>query len=209
MIRRLITPLAWLLAGVTLSSGTAFAATGGALVLGRSNSASGSTGISSTQGPPLALRGPASVPPLYVGANSMKVAHFNSDLLDGLDASAFQRRVVGGCGAGQALQSVNPSGAVLCVALPRGWVAVVAADGTLDHGSPGVTSGHYLNAPGSFFVQLPESVADCAWTVTTTGRAPTTATVEAMADDPTYVGVTTWKGTAATYTPFHLLVSCP
>ena len=59
MIRRLIAPLAWLLLGVVLSTGTAFAASGGAVLLGRSNSASTTTGITSTQGPPLSLRGPA------------------------------------------------------------------------------------------------------------------------------------------------------
>jgi hypothetical protein len=74
--------------------GTAYAATGGAFVLGRNNAASTQTILTSTNtGAALALRPRAGQPPLSTSSN-VKSPNLNADLLDGVDSTAFAR--VGG-----------------------------------------------------------------------------------------------------------------
>jgi hypothetical protein len=94
-------------------SGTAYAATGGTFILGRSNSASTATGLTSTTGTPLSLGAKTGYPPLAVNSTK-RVTRLNADLLDNLDVAALQRRVVGSCAAGTAIRVIAASGAVAC-----------------------------------------------------------------------------------------------
>lgn len=129
--RPLATPLgAAALALVVLgSTGAATAATGGALVLGRANSASSRTGLTSSAGTPLSLYAKSGYAPLLVNS-AVKVAHLNADRVDGLDSSQLQRRVTAACPGG-AVRSVLTSGAVTCAGVPAKarFVPRVGADG--------------------------------------------------------------------------------
>ena len=74
--------------------GTAYAANGGALLLGRSNAASVPTILTNTgAGAALALRPHAGQPPLST-SSAVRSPNLNADLLDGVDSTAFAR--VGG-----------------------------------------------------------------------------------------------------------------
>lgn len=73
-------------------SGTAVAATGGSFVLGRSNTASKTSTLTSTAGAPLSLHAPPGRSPLRVDS-ARQVALLNADLLDGLHGRAFARRL--------------------------------------------------------------------------------------------------------------------
>jgi hypothetical protein len=105
-------------------TGVGYAATGGSLILGHTNSTSNGTALRSRGGPTLALtnRGgrPAASfnvlrgkPPFAVNSRT-KVTGLSADLLDGIDSSAFQRRVRS-CAAGSAISEVNADGSVVCV----------------------------------------------------------------------------------------------
>jgi hypothetical protein len=97
------------------TSGTAVAATGGSLILGRSNSAAASTSIRNTgTGPALTLgTAKTTTVPFSVGSNQTKVPYLNADKLDGLDSTALQRRVASTCGSG-AVTAISASGGVTC-----------------------------------------------------------------------------------------------
>jgi hypothetical protein len=69
-------------------SGTAYAATGGSLMLGRANTASGATELTSKHGTALRLYSPVGVPPLAVG-NSVEVKNLNVGYLDGQTWRSF------------------------------------------------------------------------------------------------------------------------
>ena len=70
----------------------AFAATGGPLLLGKSNTATKTTKLKTTgNGPALGLKTKASAPPLKV-SSSTKVAKLNADLVDGLDGDALRTK---------------------------------------------------------------------------------------------------------------------
>ena len=62
--------------------GTAYAATGGTFLLGRSNAATSPTTLTNSAGTPLALNAKAGYAPLGVNSTT-KVGRLNSDLLDG------------------------------------------------------------------------------------------------------------------------------
>ncbi len=105
-------------------TGVGYAATGGSLILGRHNTASRGTALSSKAGPSLTLTNtggkPAASfhvlsgkPPFAVNSNT-KVRGLNADLLDGIDSSAFQRRVQLCTAAGSAIGVVNADGSVVC-----------------------------------------------------------------------------------------------
>lgn len=82
---------AGVLAGVVLT-GTASDATGGSFILGRSNSASTTTTLTSGSGAPLKLVAPAGSAPLAVNSGK-RVANLNAGKLDGLSAEQMQRTV--------------------------------------------------------------------------------------------------------------------
>jgi hypothetical protein len=71
----------------------AFAASGGPLLLGKSNTATKTTKLKTTgSGAALALKSKAGKPALKI-SNSTKVAKFNADLVDGLDGTELRTRV--------------------------------------------------------------------------------------------------------------------
>jgi hypothetical protein len=90
--------------------GTAAAATGGTFVLGKRNDADAVSTLSSSTGTPLLLRSPKGTAPLAVN-RTVKVAHLNTDLLDGLDSTGFLRLGRGNSGARTTLD--NPAGVPL------------------------------------------------------------------------------------------------
>src|SRR4051794_32432059 len=90
--------VAGLVVGVAIT-GTASAATGGGFILGRANSAGGTTSLTSGSGAALGLRPGPGAPPLTV-ASSVKVPGLNVDRLDNLDSTQLQRRVSGSCPEG-------------------------------------------------------------------------------------------------------------
>ena len=73
---------------VALSS-TAYAATGGTFILGKSNTASSLSSLTNRNGTALRLSSSAGKPPLNVG-NSVQVPKLNASLLDGLASTRFQ-----------------------------------------------------------------------------------------------------------------------
>ena len=85
-------PVAWFMLGVLVAggTGTAYAANGGTLRLGGSNSATATTTLTNTNGTALKVVSKAGKPPISVGRNSTKVPYFNADKLDGKDSTAFQ-----------------------------------------------------------------------------------------------------------------------
>jgi hypothetical protein len=117
-LRSLLTPLGAAALALLLiaSTGVATAATGGTFILGRGNSASSRTGLTSSSGTPLSLYAKAGYAPLLVNS-ATKVSNLNADKVDGLDSAQLQRRVSGTC-AGGAVRSVTPLGAVTCVRVP-------------------------------------------------------------------------------------------
>jgi len=88
-------PVAWFMLGVLVAggTGTAYAANGGTLRLGGSNSATATTTLTNTQGTALKVVSKAGKPPISVGSNSTKVPYFNADKLDGKDSTAFQPKL--------------------------------------------------------------------------------------------------------------------
>ncbi len=73
--------------------GTAYAATGGTFLLGKSNTANATTTLArTTKGPALTLKVPTGAAPLAVTSTG-KVVKLNSDLLDGKDSTAFQPKI--------------------------------------------------------------------------------------------------------------------
>jgi hypothetical protein len=145
---------------VVLAAAAAIAATGGNFILGQSNSATSTSGLSANLastpaldlanlggGPAASFRTGTAIAPFTVNSN-VKVAKLNADLvdgkhasaflpvagkavdsdkLDGLDSTAFQARVSGTCGGGEAIRTVNVDGTVACQT-----IAPHAFSGTLD-----------------------------------------------------------------------------
>lgn len=106
------TVVAYLALSLALS-GTAYAATGGTFILGKSNTASTATALTSSAGTPLVLNARTGYPPLAVNSTK-KVGKLNVDLLDNLDSAALQRRVTGTCAVGYAVRGIAANGTVTC-----------------------------------------------------------------------------------------------
>lgn len=121
-LRALSTPVGAIGAAIVLVGGTgvATAATGGSMILGRTNYAGGPTALRNTGGGSALHLGTASnaVPPLTVGTNKTRVPYLNSDLVDGLDSTQLQRRIAAACPGG-AITAVGTTGGVTCAALPK------------------------------------------------------------------------------------------
>jgi hypothetical protein len=87
------TVVAYLALVLTVGGGTAYAATGGTFVLGKSNVASTTTALTrTTVGAPLSLVAKAGSAPLAVNS-TVKVGRLNADLLDGKDSTTFQPKI--------------------------------------------------------------------------------------------------------------------
>ncbi|MDX6202424.1 MAG: hypothetical protein QOJ83_1924 [Frankiales bacterium] len=95
-------------------SGTAVAATGGTFVLGHINRTTSNTVIANSAGTALVLAGKKGVAPFGVNGNKTKVPSLNADLLDGLDSTKLQRRVLGQCGT-TGISAVSATGSVTCM----------------------------------------------------------------------------------------------
>jgi hypothetical protein len=134
---------------LVIGSGTAFAATGGKFILGKSNSAGATSTLTNSRGTALTLNSKAGTPSLRVNRTT-KVPNLNSDLLDGLDQSRFALV------AGQT-NTISDSGLVVPADPDAGTPAFIAAQvscpaGTQMTGGGGEddTSGGtlWLSAPG-------------------------------------------------------------
>lgn len=73
---------------LVLGSGTAFAATGGTFILGKSNTAKSATTLKNPKGTPLRLISKAGTPSFRVSSKT-KVPRLNADRLDGLSSGSF------------------------------------------------------------------------------------------------------------------------
>ncbi|HEV3213889.1 MAG TPA: hypothetical protein VGZ03_10890 [Acidimicrobiales bacterium] len=73
---------------VVALSGTAYAATGGSLLLGRSNTATSLTSLSDPRGTALSVSSPAGKPALAV-SNAIQIPRLNASLLQGRAATSF------------------------------------------------------------------------------------------------------------------------
>ena len=125
-------PFALVVAVLLLGTGVAGAATGGTLLLGRANTATTTTVLSTTRGAPLDLRGPSTTRPLSV-SSSVVVPHLNADLLDGLTSSQLQRRASATCSTGRAMTGLGADGRPSCADLePAGTLQTRAVSGTTD-----------------------------------------------------------------------------
>lgn len=76
---------------LVLGTGSALAATGGHVLIGRQNTGTTTTTLSDTRGTPLSLRAPSSKPPLAVSNNRL-VAHLNADYVDGVKGTSLLTR---------------------------------------------------------------------------------------------------------------------
>jgi hypothetical protein len=199
---RLRSPLLFGLGALTVAAiggGTAYAANGGSLLIGRSNAASATTSLSNAAGTALSLSSKAGTPPLRVNGNT-KVANLNADLLDGLSSGSFALRdgrtgiVVG--------SATDADGYVNTARCPSGTVAT---------GGGGYASGtrDYLYYSGPDFAHdgtiIPNSwfaVADgdtVAWVVCYNPRGAVpgaAAELPAMAARGTVTSAATLKSTA-------------
>jgi hypothetical protein len=90
MLRSTTTFAMGAIVALVLGTGTAYAATGGKFILGRSNSASTTTTLSNAYGTALTLNSKVGHAPFKVNRTT-KVTYLNSDLLDGLDSTHFAR----------------------------------------------------------------------------------------------------------------------
>lgn len=107
---------------LVLGSGTAYAATGGKFILGKSNYAGATSSLSNKNGTALALNSKSGTAPLKVN-RTVKVANLNSDLLDGLDSSSLARsgmRTGSFYGSGE--YGASPDEFVAAVTCPAGTV---------------------------------------------------------------------------------------
>jgi hypothetical protein len=76
------------MAALVLGSGTAYAATGGSLILGMSNKAGATSVLSNKNGVALSLNSKSGTPSLKVN-RSVKVPNLNADMVDGLSAGSL------------------------------------------------------------------------------------------------------------------------
>jgi hypothetical protein len=121
LLAAFVTAFAILTAAALGGSGT-----GSQFNLGQTNSVSRQSVLTGSAGRAAQLkvrnrgRGPAveavvrrGAPPFRVNSRG-RVANLNSDLLDGVDGAAYQRRITGTCAAGTAIRVVNADGTVAC-----------------------------------------------------------------------------------------------
>jgi hypothetical protein len=129
------------LTSLVLGSGVAAAATDGEFWLGRVNRTTHTTTLADTTGTPLSLRAPRGTAPLAVNS-PVRVRNLNADLLDGLDAGVFQRRLTGACGRGTFVVAVARSGRVSCSLETYAvvWQLAVRPDGSTSVKHTGLTA---------------------------------------------------------------------
>ena len=94
---RRIRPLGFILgfvAAIVLTGGgvAAYAANGGSLLIGRSNTGTAVTTLTNSAGTPLSLRAKSSAYPPFAVNSSKKVPNLNADWLDGIDGANLVQR---------------------------------------------------------------------------------------------------------------------
>jgi hypothetical protein len=108
---------------VLAMSGTAYAATGGAFILGGANSAGATSTLTTTAaGPALSLRAPSGKPALAVNTRT-QVANLNANLLNGLSATGIRPVVLARQNNSAALYSTtwaNVAGMSGTISIPAG-----------------------------------------------------------------------------------------
>jgi hypothetical protein len=177
--------LAVILALVFGVASTAFGANGKPFLLGKKNVASAiSTLVKQGPGPALNLVVRAGQPPLKVNSSG-KVANLNADKLDGLDSTKF----------------ASADSAPL-------W-AVVNADGTIRHSSPGVTGSTRIGG-GFYQLTFNRNVSSCGYSATLDGKTGgEISPYRGFFDTANTVRVATMRSDgSSTEIPFHLVVFC-
>jgi hypothetical protein len=149
---------------LVLGSGTAVAANGKPVLLGRSNSSTTPTTVTNTKGSALALKSKTTVPPLTVNS-SKKVTRLNADLLDGLSSASFLR-ANGKAVDADKLDGVNST----AFALAGGQVGTIATYGYITAtafcpAGTKLTGGGGLSVGGDMGMSAPDSEYYDAWTV--------------------------------------------
>jgi hypothetical protein len=120
-----------------VGSGTAYAATGGNLILGKYNEAGATTTLKSTKGAALALKAKSNSPVLKV-SNSKKIAKLNADKLDGYSSGDFIKQ--GSALNADTLDGVSSEQFVKVGQTPVGGTGQVRATGlALDLNGNGIT----------------------------------------------------------------------
>ena len=110
-------------------SGGAYAATGGSLILGRSNSASSLTEVSNPAGTAFSFRSKSGRAPFTVNGNSVRVSGLNADKVDGLDSTQLQGQT-GPTGPAGPQGPAGVDGAGLLAVFGDGSDGAAAFDGT-------------------------------------------------------------------------------
>ena len=128
MFKEKVTPFAiGAISALVVGSGTAYAATGGNVLLGKSNEAGATTKLKSTQGAALALKAKSNTPVLKV-SNAKKIAQLNADKLDGLSSADFVKQ--GTPLNAATLDGLSSESFVKTGTVPVGGVGRVSAAGT-------------------------------------------------------------------------------
>ena len=137
------------LALILALSGTAYAANGGSLILGRGNSASALTGVSNSRGVAFSFRSKTGSAPFTVNGNSNKVSSLNADKVDGLDSTQL-RGQIGPAGPAGPVGPEGPQGPQG----PQGATGATGAQGpqgaTGPAGSAGAGYGDGSDGEGTF-----------------------------------------------------------
>jgi hypothetical protein len=163
---------------LVLGSGSAYAATGGKFILGRSNSAGATSTLSSSHGPALSLK--ASGAALKV-SNGSKITNLNADTVDGLDSTTFART------SGK-FGEIDATGTALDVD-SNGKIDTIVANATCPSGTQrsggGAVDG---TTSGLVFVDAPDT--DNSWTVAVsvdeaTTEDPASVTAAVVCYNPT------------------------
>jgi hypothetical protein len=180
-LRRVASTATLTLLGLLLAGGVAAAGVGAAVVLGRTNTADHGTTLVNTAGIPLALRAPATAPPLAV-SSATKVSRLNADLIDGIDGSALQRRITGYCSPGTSVSTVSAAGGLVCAREPFSviWQIAVTAAGDVGAAHDGASA--VRNAPGDYSVVWVGFPGRATPYCTGLGRVPTLVSVQARED---------------------------
>src|SRR5262245_43743199 len=125
--------------------GTAYAATGGSFLLGRSNAASLTTTLTNTgASPALTLRPRAGFPPLST-SSAVKSPNLNADLVDGVDSTQIAR--------------VSGSTGFIVGDSPNGDATATCPAGTKLTGGGGIAAG----PTNLLFVSAPDPTTPATW----------------------------------------------
>jgi hypothetical protein len=172
--------------------GVAYAANGGAFLLGRSNSETATATLANGAGTPLSLVARSGYAPLKVNS-AVKVANLNADRLDGIDSTQFLRST--GVAVNSARLGGQPETAFARASATTGYVESVTDVG-ID-----------TNSDGIFDVYT--AIATCpAGTILTGGGAYAGGASDVFYTGPSQTGIpNTWQAYSLT-TPTRAYAVC-